>query len=69
MVNIQATSQEEYDQVMDLYNAIDTLASSDNSIYDIVKEVAGSYFAGARSLDDAAALIQNKVTIYVNESR
>ena len=69
MVNIQATSQEEYDQVMDLYNAIDTLASSDNSIYDIVKEVAGSYFAGDRSLDDAAALIQNKVTIYVNESR
>ena len=69
MVNIQATSQEEYDQVMDLYNAIDTLASSDNSIYDIVKEVAGSYFAGDRSLDDAAALIQNKVTIYVNESQ
>ena len=69
MVNIQATSQEEYNQVMDLYNAIDTLASSDNSIYDIVKEVAGSYFAGDRSLDDAAALIQNKVTIYVNESR
>lgn len=69
MVNIQATSQEEYDQVMDLYNAIDTLASSDNNIYDIVKEVAGSYFAGDRSLDDAAALIQNKVTIYVNESR
>ena len=32
MVNIQATSQEEYDQVMDLYNAIDTLAGSDNSI-------------------------------------
>ena len=69
MVNIQATSQEEYDQVMDLYNAIDTLASSDSSIYDIVNEVAGSYFAGDRSLDDAAALIQNKVTIYVNESR
>lgn len=69
IVNIQATSQEEYNQVMDLYNAIDTLASSDNSIYDIVKEVAGSYFAGDRSLDDAAALIQNKVTIYVNESR
>ena len=69
MVDTQATTQEEYDQFMELYNAVDTIYSSDNSIFDIISEVAGSYFAGDRTLDDAAGLIQNKVNIYVNENR
>ena len=68
-VDIYATKQEEYDQIMDLYNKVDKMYSMDNNVYDIVTEVAGSYFAGDRSLDDAANLIQNKVTTYVNESR
>lgn len=54
---------------MDLYNQVDRMSGSDNNVYDIVTEVSGSYFAGDRSLDDAASLIQNKVTTYVNESR
>ncbi|MDE7218842.1 MAG: hypothetical protein K2O45_04375 [Oscillospiraceae bacterium] len=66
---IQATTQEEYDQIMELYNAIDSISSSDNSIFDIVKDVAGSYFAGDKSLDETAELIQNRVNIYVNENR
>lgn len=68
-IKIYATKQEEYDQIMDLYHKIDRMASIDNNVSDIVNEVAGSYFAGDRSLDDAANLIQNKVTTYVNESR
>ena len=68
-ISIYATKQEEYDQIMDLYNQVDRMSGSDNNVYDIVTEVSGSYFAGDRSLDDAAALIQNKVTTYVNESR
>ena len=68
-ISIYATKQEEYDQIMDLYNQVDRMSGSDNNVYDIVTEVAGSYFAGDRSLDDAASLIQNKVTTYVNESR
>lgn len=68
-VDIYATKQEEYDQIMDLYNKVDKMYSMDSNVFDIVTEVAGSYFAGDRSLDDAAGLIQNKVTTYVNESR
>ena len=68
-ISIYATKQEEYDQIMDLYNQVDRMSGSDNNVYDIVTEVSGSYFAGDRSLDDAASLIQNKVTTYVNESR
>ncbi|MCI8657322.1 MAG: hypothetical protein HFF72_07785 [Oscillospiraceae bacterium] len=68
-IDVFATKQEEYDQIMDLYNQVDRMSGSDDNVYDIVTEVAGSYFAGDRSLDDAASLIQNKVTTYVNESR
>ena len=61
MIDIRATSQSEYDQIMDLYNAIDSVYSYDTKIFDIVTDVADSYFAGDRSLEDAASLIQNRV--------
>lgn len=68
-ISVYAAKQEEYDQIMDLYNKVDRMAGVDTNVYNIVNEVAGSYFAGDRSLDDAASLIQNKVTTYVNENR
>ena len=68
-IDIQATTQEEYDQVMELYNTVDSLYSYDTSIYDIVNEVAGGYFSGDRSLDDTVAQIQSRVNLYVNENR
>jgi len=68
-INIYATKQEEYDQIMALYNAVDRMSSTDDSVMEIVSGVAGSYFAGDRSLDEAAALIQNRATTYINEQR
>ncbi|MBD5170354.1 MAG: hypothetical protein HDT20_09615 [Oscillibacter sp.] len=68
-IDTRAVSQEEYDQIMELYNAITNISAYDTSISDIVNDVAGSYFAGDKSLDDAADLIQNRVKTYVNENR
>ena len=69
MVDIYSTSQEEYDQIMALYNEIDNVYSYDKEIFAIVTDVAGSYFAGDRSLDDTAGQIQSRVKLYVNENR
>ena len=69
MIDIRATSQSEYDQIMELYNAIDSVYSYDTKIFEIVTDVAGSYFAGDKPLEDTASLIQNRVNTYVNESR
>ena len=66
---LHTTTQEEVDQVMALYNAVDSVFRYDEKIYDAVQEVAGSYFSGDKPLDDAASLIQSKVTLYVNESK
>ena len=64
-----AASQEDCDQLMALYNAISTYSRWDPDLDPIVIESAGAYFAGDRSLDDTAALIQNRASLYVNESQ
>ena len=69
MVDIYSTSQEEYDQIMALYNAIDSVYNYDQEIFSIVSDGAGSYFAGDRSLDDTVTQIQSRVKLYVNENR
>ncbi len=63
-----ATSQEEYDQFMALYEAIDTLYTYDESVYAIVLEVAQRYFNGDITVEMAADQIQSRVKIYVNEN-
>lgn len=68
-VDIMSTKQDEYDQIMDLYNKVERMGSSDESITEIVSDVSGGYFAGDRTLDDTAAQIQNRVKLYVDESR
>ena len=68
-IDLQATTQEEYDQFMELYNAIDSLYSYDTSIYDIISDLAGGYFSGDRSLDETASQIQSRVNLYLNENR
>jgi len=67
-IDIMATTQEEYDQVMELYNSIDTVFSYDSSLYDIVNELAGSYFNGDRSLEDTVQQIQSRANLYIHEN-
>ena len=62
-----AVTQEECDQLMALYNAIDSYIRRDPSLTAIITETAGAYFAGDKSLDETADLIQNRASLYVNE--
>ena len=68
MVDIYATSQEEYDQFMALYNAIDSIYSYDQEIYNIVNSEAQGFFNGDKTAQDAARQIQSRVTLYINEN-
>lgn len=69
MYDFYAATQEDYDQFMALYNAVDSIISYDEKINNIVKEEAGSYFAGDKSVEETAKLIQSRVNLYVNEQR
>lgn len=66
---IDVMTQAQADELMRLYNSVTTIGGSNDAIYNIVTEEAGAYFAGQRSLDDVAGIIQNRVGLYVAEQK
>lgn len=68
-INVLATTQEEYDQIMELYNAVDSMYSYDESLFEIIVEQAGPYFAGDKDIDEAVKQIQDRVNLYINENK
>jgi|GEM_PF-1670265 len=45
-----------------------TIYGANSQVLSIIQEEAGAMFAGTKSADDAATVIQSRVTLYVNES-
>ena len=62
-------TQAEYDQIMELYNAIDSLYAEDVDVMDAVLSEAAVYFSGDIGLDEAASRIQKRVQLYLDEQR
>ena len=68
-VNVYAATQEDVDQVMDLFNSITSIWNYDENVFNIIQENVGAYFAGDRTVDDTANLIQSAVKLYIGEQR
>lgn len=68
MIELYATTEEQYEQIMALYHAIDTVYTYDEKIYSIVRDVALRYFNDDLTVQEAADQIQSRVKIYVNEN-
>jgi ABC-type glycerol-3-phosphate transport system substrate-binding protein len=66
-VDVYAASQEEIDQILSLIAAAEGLTRKDNFVSAIVTEEAAPFFAGRRSAEDAARIIQSRVSLYVGE--
>ncbi|MBR1456412.1 MAG: extracellular solute-binding protein [Oscillospiraceae bacterium] len=64
-----AVTQEQADKLLEVINATTKVESYDDSIFDIVNEQAQAFFAGQKSAEEVARLIQSKANIYVNEQR
>ncbi|MBD5149908.1 MAG: extracellular solute-binding protein [Oscillibacter sp.] len=67
--DIYATTQADYEQFMALYEATEVLNDYNSALTDIITEIAGAYFAGDRSLDETASLIQNRANLYITEQK
>ena len=67
--NIYAMTQEQADEILGIIGSCTKIANFDSSIYDIVNEQAQAYFAGQKSVDEVARLIQSKANILINEQR
>lgn len=66
-VNVYAMTQEQADEILGLINATTAVYGYDSSIMDIITAEAAAYFAGDKSLDDTANMIQSRVNLYVAE--
>lgn len=70
MVFELAPNEAQRERFMELYNAIDRVwVSMPDDIWVIIYEEAAAYFAGDKTLDETAALIQSRASLYVNEQR
>ena len=57
------------EQLDDLINATTQIYWPDSNLADIVWESIGPYLVGDKSMDDTVALVQGRVSLYVNEQR
>ena len=60
-------TEEEVRRFDDFVNSIGRIELMDDNIFNIIEDVSPAYFAGDKTLDETAALIQNRVGLYVNE--
>ena len=69
-IDIYAATQEEVDAVWALIKSADKMSGSvDEQLNNIITEETEPFFKGQKSAADTAAVIQNRIQIYVNENR
>ena len=67
-VDIYAATQEEIDGIRHLIEIARPLSGESEEIYSIIGEEAAPYFAGQKSAEEVAKIIQSRLQIYVSEN-
>lgn len=66
--SVPLMTQDQVDQFKEYVNGAEVTGSYDDDIYNIISEEAEAYFAGDKTADEVAKLIQNRVSIYLGET-
>ena len=69
VTSIYALTQEQADKLTEVINSATKLYSQNTAVLDIISEQTDAFFAGQKSAEEVARLIQGKLSIYVNEQR
>lgn len=67
--DVYEATQEQVDKVKNLIDHADSVFDYNSEMYTIISEEAAAFFAGQKSAQDVANVIQSRVQIYVNENR
>ncbi len=67
-VNVFIT-REKADEIIAYIKSISRTSSTNLTVINIIREEAGPYFAGQKSLDDTVRIIQNRVSTVIAEAR
>lgn len=65
----EPASEAEIQTIRDLINKVDKVVSHDSQVVTIVMEEASAYFGGAKSAEEVADIVENRIGIYVDEMR
>ena len=65
---LEPLTQEQVDDFKAMIDGASVAGNYDSDIMDIINEEAEAYFSGDKSAEDVAALIQNRVGIYLGET-
>ena len=66
---VYALTEDQIQQIRELILTTTKVADYNQEILDIVKEQAAPFFAGQKTAEEVAKLVQSKANIYVNEQR
>ena len=68
-VDVYAVTPKQYQAVCDLINQTKSVFTFDENLMNILTEETAAYFAGAKTLDETAAMIQNRASLYIAEQK
>lgn len=68
-VKIPIAQQKDIDEVTRMIESTSSRAMLDQNISTIINEEAGAFFAGQKSAEETAGIIQNRVSVYIGEIR
>lgn len=68
-IEIGEIDRENVEKVNDFLRSLKNTMQYDNELMEIINEEASAFFAGAKTAAEAASLIQNRASIFVNERR
>lgn len=68
-IEVYAVTQEEADSIWKVIEQIDGTVSPHLDLLNIITEEAAPYFAGQKTVDEVAEIIQSRIKIYVSESK
>ena len=69
MIELYAITQEEMDLFMKLYESCGGVTSYNENISNIVNEETAAFFDGQKTAEETASLIQNRVSLYIQEQK
>ena len=67
-VRITVMTEEEAGRVLDLLTSVDHRLYQNEDVLAIVEEEAAAYFAGEKTAEETAQIIQSRIQIYISES-
>lgn len=69
VVEIKNITSTEAEEIKKIVSESKNLLRYDEKVYDIIEEESGAFFAGSKSANDVATVIQSRVKIYLQEQR